>query len=60
MKKTLNRWSTSLIILLPKDVGRPKMHRLQIINTYESDYNLILKFFWTKDGMKKDEDNNWL
>ena len=51
---------TSLIILLPKDVGRLKIHRLRIINTYESQYNLILKLFWPKEGTKKSEDNNWL
>ena len=31
-----------------------------IINTYEADYNLVLKYFWPKEGMKKAEKNNWL
>ena len=60
MKKPLARWLTSIVILLPKDIGRPKIHRLRIINTYESEYNLVLKYFWPKQGMNKTESNNWL
>ena len=41
----LHRWLLCIVILLPKDQGKPKVHRLRIINTYENDYNLILKFF---------------
>ena len=59
-EKPLARWLTSIVILLPKDIGRPKIHRLRIINTYESEYNLILKYFWPKQGMHKAEANNWL
>ena len=59
-EKPLNRWLTSIVILLPKDEGRPQLHRLRIINTYESEYNIILKYFWPKQGMKKVEKNNWL
>ena len=53
-------WLISIVILIPKDKGKPKIHRLRIINTYESKYNLILKFFWPKVGMEKAEKNNWL
>jgi len=59
-EKPLNRWLTSIVILLSKDVGRPKIHRLRLINTYESEDNLILKYFWPKKGIHKAEDNNWL
>ena len=59
-EKSLNRWLTSIVILLPKDIGRPQIHRLCIINTYESEYNLVLKYFWPKQGMKKAESNQWL
>ena len=31
-----------------------------MINTYESKYNLILKYFWPKKGIQKAEDNKWL
>ena len=56
----LHRWLTSIVLLLSKDKGQPKIHRLRIINTYESEYNLILKYFWPKKGMQKVEENNCL
>ena len=56
----LTRWLKSIVLLLPKDKGQPKINRLRIINTYESEYNLILKYFWPKKGMQKAEKNNWL
>ena len=40
--------------------GQPKIHILRIINTYESEYNLILKYVWPKKGMQKVEERNWL
>ena len=54
----LHRWLTSIVLLLPKDKGQPKIHRLRIINTYESEYNLIFKYFWPKKGMQKVEEKN--
>ena len=44
-EKPLNRWLTSIVMLLPKDIGRPQIYRLRIINTYESEYNIVLKYF---------------
>ena len=41
----LNRWLVSIVIVIPKDPGQPKIHRLRIINTYEADCNLVLKYF---------------
>ena len=58
--RPLRRWLMSIVILAPKDNGKPKIHRLRIINTYESEYNLILEYFWTKEGMEKAERNKWL
>ena len=55
--RPLRRWLTSIVILILKDKGKPKIHRLRIINTYESEYNLILKYFWPKVGMEKAEKN---
>ena len=40
------------MIVIPKDIGRPKIHRRRIINTYESEYNLISKYFWPNQGKK--------
>ena len=31
-----------------------------MIKTYESEYNLMLKSFWSKQGMGKTESNTWL
>ena len=59
-EKPLLRWLTSIVILLPKDAGQPKIHRLRIINTYESEYNLILKYFWANKGMRIAEKKEWL
>ena len=59
-EKPLTRWLTSIVILLPKDIGRPKIYRIRIINTYESEYNLVLKYFWPKQGTHKAESNQWL
>ena len=59
-EKPLNRWLASIVILIPKDEGRPQIHRLYIVNTYESEYNLVLKYFWPKQGLKKVEENHWL
>ena len=39
----LNILLMSIVILLPKDEGRPQIYRLRIINTYESEYNQVLK-----------------
>ena len=56
----LNRWLTSIVILLPKESGQPKNRRLRIISTYEGDYNLVLKYFWLEQGMEKAEKNKQL
>ena len=56
--RPLSRWLMSIVILIPKDKGKPKIHRLRIINTYKSEYNLILKYVWPKEGMNKAEKNN--
>ena len=44
-EKPLHRWLVSIVVLLPKDPRRPQIHRLRIINTYESEYNVVLKYF---------------
>ena len=59
-EKLLNRWLTSIVILIQKDNGRTQIYQLPIKNTYEYKYDLILKYFWPKQGMKKSETNKWL
>ena len=56
----LKRWLTSIVVLIPKDAGKPRLHWLGIINTYESEYNLILKHFWSKVEIHKIEEKKWL
>ena len=38
----LNRWKTTLSVMLEKDPGRPCLDRLQIIQLFEADYNFVL------------------
>ena len=42
----LNRWKTVASVLLEKDPGIPKIHRIRIIHLYEADYNFILSQKW--------------
>ena len=51
------RWLISVVILLPADEEKPKIYRIRIINTYKLEYNLVLKYFRPKLGMKKTEEN---
>ena len=44
----LERWKTTITIMLEKDKGSPKINRLRVIGKYEADYNLILKLYWPK------------
>ena len=54
----LLRWLASVVILLPKDLGRSEIHHLRIINTYKSDHNLILKYFWAYKCIQAAEKKN--
>ena len=33
-------------LILEKDKGNSKIHRLRIINIYKADFNLLLKNYW--------------
>jgi hypothetical protein len=41
-----DRWKTVVNIMLEKDPGDPKIHRLRVIHIYEADYNLLLSIQW--------------
>ena len=43
----LQRWTTSEVIMIPKEPNNIQINRLRVINLYEADYNLLLKFFWS-------------
>lgn len=39
---SLTRWQNSITMMIEKEPGNPKLHRLRVIHIYETDYNLIL------------------
>ena len=40
---------------MEKTSGDNRIHRIRRINTYEADYNLLLKFFWPKQANYREE-----
>ena len=42
----LNRWRHATNVMLEKDKGVPKLHRLRVIHLFEANYNLILGEKW--------------
>ena len=54
-----DRWKTVVNIMLEKDPGDPKIHRLRVIHIYEADYNLLLSIQW-RNLMRLAEDHHLL
>ena len=42
----LQRWQQSINIMIEKEKGNPKLHRLRIIQLFESDFNFLKESFW--------------
>ena len=40
--QALDCWKKTVSIMLEKDVGQPKLHRLRIIQLFKADYNFLL------------------
>jgi hypothetical protein len=40
------RWKKVVNIMIEKEPGNPKIHRLRVIHLYEADYNLVLGIKW--------------
>lgn len=41
-----NRWKTIVNVMILKEPGNKKIHRLRVIHLYEADYNFILATKW--------------
>ena len=53
------RWRTVVNVMLQKDPGNPRLHRLRVIHLYEADYNLLLATKW-RQAMYNAEKNKLL
>ncbi len=40
------RWQTITTMMIEKELGNHKIHRLRVIHIYEADYNLLLCVKW--------------
>jgi hypothetical protein len=57
---SLNRWKNISTMMIEKDKGSPKIHRLRVIHIYEADYNLMLKVVWARKTVWGANDKNAL
>ena len=53
------RWTKVINIMLQKDAGNPRVHRLRVIHIYKADYNLLLAVKW-REALHHAEDNKLL
>ena len=45
---TLRRWEKSTMIMIEKEKGKPRIHRLRLIHLFEADMNGIAKIIWAR------------
>ena len=48
----LTRWLTSLVVMIETIPAVPRINKVTVVNIYEADYNLLLKYFWPKQVTK--------
>jgi hypothetical protein len=56
-KHSYPRWQSVANLMLEKDFGIPKIHRLRIIHLYEADLNLLFGIYLSRQLVKHIDDN---
>ena len=51
----LQRWKKVVNVMIFKEIGNYKIHRLRIIHIYEADFNMILAVKWRQLLRSADE-----
>ena len=54
MYVVLNRWKTIVNVMIFKDPGDYKIHRLRVIHIYEADFNALLAVKWRRHALLND------
>jgi hypothetical protein len=57
-KHTYPRWQRVANLMLEKDFGVPKIHRLRIIHLYEADVNLLMGIYFARKLVRHIESRN--
>eukprot|EP00957_Ditylum_brightwellii_P007681 580580-Ditylum_brightwellii.AAC.1 len=57
---TPTRWLKSVDVMLEKDPGSPKLHRLRIIVIVETDMNMIMKVIWARQLVPRTKETNYI
>eukprot|EP00957_Ditylum_brightwellii_P146687 11166125-Ditylum_brightwellii.AAC.1 len=57
---TPTRWLESVDVMLEKDPGNPKLHRLCIIVIVEANMNMIMKVIWDRRLVPRVEETNYI
>jgi hypothetical protein len=57
-KHSYTRWQRVANLMLEKDYGIPKIHRLRIIHLYEADLNLLMGIYFSRTLVRHIESSN--
>ena len=52
---SLERWKNITNVMIYKEVGNIKIHRLRVIHPYETDYTFCMGTHWNKASHKSQE-----